>query len=120
MDTTAKLKTPAVIDGIVDVDTHRRIDATRLLGVLFFFSVGTLYYANTLGAGAACLLAAVLLFPFLGLHGSIYVAVGLNAAVGISALAAHLLAAEGAAKPSPAAVAPAVAAADRPRMAFPT
>ena len=28
-------------------------------------AVGTLYYVNTLGAGAACLFAALLLFPFL-------------------------------------------------------
>jgi spermidine synthase len=31
-------------------------------------SVGTLYYVNTLGAGAACLMATVLLFPFLGMQ----------------------------------------------------
>ncbi len=38
-------------------------------------AVGLLYYVNTLGAGAACLACALLLFPFLGMSGSIYVAV---------------------------------------------
>src|SRR5437588_125961 len=42
-------------------------------------SVGLLYYVNTLGAGAACLACTVLLFPFLGMQGTIYVAVALNA-----------------------------------------
>jgi spermidine synthase len=49
-------------------------------------SLGLLYYVNTLGAGAACLLAASLLFPFLGMQGSIYVASGLNLAVAIAAV----------------------------------
>src|SRR5262245_23398141 len=38
-------------------------------------AVGLLYYVNTLGAGAACLVCALLLFPFLGMSGSILVAV---------------------------------------------
>jgi spermidine synthase len=52
-------------------------------------AVGTLYYVNTLGAGAACLAAALLLFPFLGMSGSIYVAVAMNGAVAVAALAAQ-------------------------------
>ena len=54
-------------------------------------AVGLLYYVNTLGAGAACLLSAVLLFPFLGMSGSIYVAAAINLTVAICALAAHRL-----------------------------
>jgi len=51
-------------------------------------AVGTLYYVNTLGAGAACLVAALLLFPFLGMSGSIYVAAAMNVAVALAALVA--------------------------------
>ena len=54
-------------------------------------AVGLLYYVNTLGAGAACLASAVLLFPFLGMSGSIYVAAAINLTVAIGALAAHWL-----------------------------
>ena len=52
-------------------------------------AVGLLYYVNTLGAGAACLACAVLLFPFLGMSGSIHVACAMNGAVALGALAAH-------------------------------
>ncbi len=52
-------------------------------------TVGLLYYVNTLGAGAACLACALLLFPFLGMSGSIYVAVAMNGTVALGALAAH-------------------------------
>jgi len=52
-------------------------------------SVGLLYYVNTLGAGAACLVCIAVLFPFLGAQGAIYSAVALNAAVAIGALAMH-------------------------------
>jgi spermidine synthase len=52
-------------------------------------AVGLLYYVNTLGAGAACLACAMLLFPFLGMSGSIYVAVAMNGTVALGALAAH-------------------------------
>jgi len=52
-------------------------------------AVGLLYYVNTLGAGAACLFCAVLLFPFFGMSGAIDVAVAMNVAVGAGALAAH-------------------------------
>src|ERR1700674_4917758 len=34
-------------------------------------AVGLLYYVNTLGAGAACLACAVLLFPFVGMQGTV-------------------------------------------------
>lgn len=52
-------------------------------------SVGRLYYCNTLGAGAACLASAMLLFPFLGMQGSVYVAAGMNTAVAVGALSVH-------------------------------
>src|SRR5207302_7303015 len=52
-------------------------------------AVGLLYYVNTLGAGAACLACTVLLFPFLGLQGAVYVAVLLNVAVAVGALVMH-------------------------------
>jgi spermidine synthase len=52
-------------------------------------ALGLLYYVNTLGAGAACLVCAALLFPFLGLQGTVYVAVGINAAVAVGALVVH-------------------------------
>lgn len=51
-------------------------------------AVGLLYYVNTLGAGAACLACAVLLFPFLGLSGAIDVAVAMNFTVAAGAIAA--------------------------------
>jgi spermidine synthase len=52
-------------------------------------ALGLLYYVNTLGAGAACLVCAALLFPFLGLQGTVYVAVSINAAVAIGALVVY-------------------------------
>jgi spermidine synthase len=52
-------------------------------------AVGLLYYVNTLGAGAACLASAIVLFPFLGMSKSIYIAVAMNAAVAVGALAAQ-------------------------------
>jgi predicted membrane-bound spermidine synthase len=52
-------------------------------------SVGLLYYVNTLGAGAACLVCIVLLFPFLGMQGAAYVAVAMNGAVALGALVAY-------------------------------
>lgn len=54
-------------------------------------AVGTLYFVNTLGAGAACLVSAVLIFPFLGMHGAIMIAAGINTVVGAGAIAAHML-----------------------------
>lgn len=52
-------------------------------------SVGTLYYVNTLGAGAACLMCIVLFFPFFGMHGTVVAAVAMNGAVAGGALVAH-------------------------------
>ena len=52
-------------------------------------SVGLLYYVNTLGAGAACLISTILLFPFLGMQESVGVAVAMNGAVALGALAAY-------------------------------
>ncbi len=52
-------------------------------------SVGQLYYVNTLGAGTACLVATVLLFPFLGMQKSVFLAVALNSAVALGALGTH-------------------------------
>jgi spermidine synthase len=52
-------------------------------------AVGLLYYVNTLGAGAACLASALLLFPFFGLQGAINVAVGMNGIIALGALAMH-------------------------------
>jgi spermidine synthase len=49
-------------------------------------AVGLLYYVNTLGAGAACLACTVLFFSFLGMHGTVAVAVAINCAVAVGAL----------------------------------
>jgi spermidine synthase len=54
-------------------------------------AVGLLYYVNTLGAGAACLVSCIVLFPFFGMHGAVFTAVGLNVAVAAGAMAAHVL-----------------------------
>lgn len=52
-------------------------------------AVGLLYYVNTLGAGAACLVCCTVLFPFFGMHSAVFTAVGINAAVAAGAMAAH-------------------------------
>src|SRR5665213_501367 len=52
-------------------------------------AVGLLYYVNTLGAGAACLVCAIVLFPFFGMHSAIYTAAAMNLAVAVGALAAY-------------------------------
>lgn len=52
-------------------------------------ALGLLYYVNTLGAGAACLVCAVLLFPFAGMQGAVYAAVAINAAVAAGAIVAN-------------------------------
>jgi len=54
-------------------------------------ALGLLYYVNTLGAGAACLVCCAILFPLFGMHSAIYVAAGINVAVAVSALAAHMV-----------------------------
>ena len=59
-------------------------------------AVGLLYYVNTLGAGAACLICGTVLFPFFGMHSAIYSAAGINVAVAIGALAAYAIHPDGA------------------------
>jgi spermidine synthase len=54
-------------------------------------AVGLLYYVNTLGAGAACLVCCLVLFPFVGMHGAVLTAVSVNVAVAVGAMAAHVL-----------------------------
>jgi spermidine synthase len=71
-------------------------------------AVGTLYFVNTLGAGIACLVCAILIFPHLGMHAAIMIAAGINIAVGLGAIAAHVLL-----SPAPAAGSPTLAAAPR-------
>jgi len=53
-------------------------------------TVGLLYYVNTMGAGAACLLCSAVLFPFLGMQRAVLVAVGINVAVALCAIAIHI------------------------------
>lgn len=53
-------------------------------------SVGTLYYVNTLGAGAACLIAIIAFFPFFGMHDTVLAAVAMNGAVAAGALITHV------------------------------
>ncbi|MGE3622740.1 MAG: fused MFS/spermidine synthase, partial [Bdellovibrionales bacterium] len=53
-------------------------------------SLGLLYYVNTLGAGISCLVAAFFLFPFLGMRGSLHVAVLMNMTVAAGAMIAWL------------------------------
>lgn len=52
-------------------------------------AVGNLYYANTLGAGIACLIAALVLFPFCGIQHTIMVAASINGLVALGALVTH-------------------------------
>ena len=52
-------------------------------------AVGTLYFVNTLGAGAACLVCAAIIFPFSGMHAAVWIAAGINVAVGLGAFWAH-------------------------------
>lgn len=54
-------------------------------------TVGQLYFANTLGAGAACLLAVVTIFPFLGMQKAVYSAAATNLCVALGALIAWLV-----------------------------
>jgi predicted membrane-bound spermidine synthase len=53
-------------------------------------SVGSLYSVNTFGSATACLCAALFLMRMLGESGSLRLAAGVNALVGLSALALHL------------------------------
>ena len=52
-------------------------------------SVGDLYYFNTLGAGTACLVASLAIFPFSGMQTAAYIAAAMNAMVALGALAAY-------------------------------
>jgi spermidine synthase len=52
-------------------------------------AVGTLYYVNTIGAGAASLLCATLIFPYTGMHAAVWIAASINAIVGLGALLAQ-------------------------------
>ena len=52
-------------------------------------AVGTLYYVNTMGAGAACLLCGTLIFPRAGMHVAVWIAAGINVVVGAGALVAR-------------------------------
>lgn len=51
-------------------------------------STGDLYRVNTMGAVTGCVLAGLALFPWLGLHNSIWLAAAINAVIGLSALTA--------------------------------
>ncbi len=53
-------------------------------------TVGTLYYVNTLGAGASCLFSMLALFPWIGMRGSVLVAVGINLLVALAAVLTHI------------------------------
>jgi spermidine synthase len=80
-------------------------------------AVGLLYYVNTLGAGVACFVAIILVFPFLGMQGAVNLAVALNVAVAAGALAAHV---SDRRNPALAAAdaAPAIAPAEKPVLGF--
>lgn len=54
-------------------------------------STGSLYMSNTLGAVIGCVLSALVLFPFLGLQASVWVAASLNGTVATGALGTFLL-----------------------------
>ena len=54
-------------------------------------AVGTLYFVNTLGAGAACLASATLIFPFFGMHAAVWIAAGINVIVGIGAIVIQIV-----------------------------
>ena len=54
-------------------------------------AVGTLYYVNTLGAAAACLASAAIIFPFFGMHAAIWIAAGINVIVGVGAILIEIM-----------------------------
>ena len=54
-------------------------------------SVGILYFVNTLGSAAACLMSAKFIMRMLGESGSVYLAAGINGAIGALALGAFYL-----------------------------
>jgi spermidine synthase len=51
-------------------------------------AVGLLYFVNTIGAGAACLVSAVLVFPLVGMQGAVFIAAAINGSVAVGALIA--------------------------------
>lgn len=81
-------------------------------------SMGLLYYANTMGAGVACFAGLFVLFPFLGMSGSIYCAAAINAAVAGGALFAHRVGLSAASGASVEVAAPAVGSAPKPSLAM--
>ncbi len=52
-------------------------------------SVGILYFVNTLGSAVACFVAALWAMRELGMTGSVWLAAGMNAAIGLSVLVLH-------------------------------
>jgi len=52
-------------------------------------SLGILYFVNTLGAAAACFLAAVIIMRTLGMQGTVNLAAALNVLIGLAGVAAH-------------------------------
>jgi spermidine synthase len=54
-------------------------------------SVGMLYFVNTLGSAAACLLSAMFIMRLLGEQGSVTMAAAINVSAGTAALLAHIL-----------------------------
>jgi len=69
-------------------------------------SVGTLYFANTLGAGFACFLVAILMFPEFGLRATIMTAAALNLLAGCAALIVYRRKGQSGASDNPAAIPP--------------
>ena len=55
------------------------VNATNNVG----YSVSVLYFVNTLGAGIGAFLASFVVLGWLGLSGSVYVAVALNVLAGL-------------------------------------
>jgi len=54
-------------------------------------SVGILYFVNTLGSAVACLMSAKFIMRLMGESGSVYLAAGINGAIGFLAILAYLL-----------------------------
>lgn len=52
-------------------------------------SVATLYFVNTLGSAVACLLSAKFIMNLMGQSGSVHLAAGINAVIGVLALAVY-------------------------------
>mgnify|MGYP006283476225 CR=1 FL=1 len=64
-------------------------------------SVGYLYYVNTVGAAWGCLAGALLIFPFIGMQASIWMAATINIIVSVFALWLHFTTQEASAPPAP-------------------